>query len=642
MTVASTITQKLYTCNGATTQFSFPNKVFTNTDLTVTLYDTASNPYLFTNFANAATGISYSVLNVDVDTGCIIQLSSPPANAWQIDIRSNTPELQSTSIKNQGQFLPELHEEAFDKLTRIVQDLLRLTYTYGIHASDNEETPWPALPAPSVRKGYGLVFDAVTGLPEIGFLTAQIVSAGLISPLIGWGVTPQETANSVVPILGFAPGDLRRYGADPTGVADSHTALLNACKCNADVFDGYPGGGTYLFNSETVIPNYPITIRGQAKAGVATSSGNVGTIFKLATVAGAGAACLRTNAFTFGLNVRGIGFQYQILTTGQIGIRCTNDLRSSSITDCAFGGSQAPGTTVIGIQCDGAAVFSGDVVIRDNYFSALIKGVWLQGNCTTFKIYGNELYGYVGGVSAGQGIQMDYPVTEPSLMNNYFEGWANGIFGNGSAYQRQIGNDYAVCTQPFTWTKTTYSFVRGLCLDGNSSGVAPVLSFADVDGNSVFGIMGYFASSSGPMQSTRGYQEGNGSALRSYNMGYPQPVTFASGNYTGNGSMTFGSVTQTVFEFAITGKTLTIWLNISGTVGGTPNTALQVALPGGFIGNLISNGAATILNNGAWSQSAWQVNASGTVIQFFSTSAGSVNWTAGAVAIQASLSIQVA
>lgn len=472
------------------------------------------------------------------------------------------------------------------------------------------------------------VFDPVSG--DIGYYKPTAAE------------TAAATANGVTLRTVFPYGAMRRYGMDPTGAADSHPGLLTAVSCNADVWDDYPGGGMYLLGTETVLANYPITIRGQAKAAPGSSSGNVGTIFKLMGSAGAGAACLRTNAFTFGLNVRSIGFQWQVLTTGQIGIRCSNDLRASSITDCSFGGAQTAGTTVIGMQFDSASVFSGDVVIRDNYLTGLIKGIWLQGNCTTFKIYANELYGYVGGTTAGQGIQMDYPVTEVSLMNNYFEGWANGIFGNGSAYQRQIGNDYAVCTQPFTWTKTTYTFVRGLCLDGNASGVAPVLSFADVDGNSVFGIMGYFASSSGPMQSTRGYQEGNGSALRAYNMGYPQPVTFASGNYTGNGAMTFGSVTQTVFEFAITGKTLTIWLNISGTVGGTPNTALQVALPGGFIGNLISNGAATIFNNAVWSQSAWQVNASGTVIQFFSTSAGSVNWTAGAVAIQASLSIQVA
>lgn len=481
-----------------------------------------------------------------------------------------------------------------------------------------------------------LRWATVNGLP-----ISSIVSG------IYYKQTGAEAAASVTPTVFTArPGSLLRYGADPTGVADSHAALLAACKCCADVFDDYPGGGTYLFNSETVIPNYPITIRGQAKASPGSSSGNVGTVFKLATVAGAGAACLRTNAFTFGLNIRGIGFQYQTFNTGQIAIRCTNDLRSSSITDCGFGGSPTAGTTVIGIQCDGAAVFSGDVVIRDNYFNQLIKGIWLQGNCTTFKIYANELYGYVGGVSAGQGIQMDYPVTEPSLMNNYFEGWANGIFGNGSAYQRQIGNDYAVCTVPFTWTKTTYSFVRGLCLDGNASGVAPVLSLSDADGNSIFGLMGYFASSSGPMQSTRGFQEGGTSgALRSFNMGYWNAVAFLAGNFSGNGSMswTVNSGQQTNFEYTVIGKTMIIEFNIGGTVGGTPNTTLQIALPGGFVGATPGqwNNSVSILNNGAWSESSCQVNSSGTAIQIFANAAGSANWTAGSISVNGQIIVHI-
>lgn len=228
MTIASTQTQARYLGNALTSQYAFGNKVFAATDLIVTLTDGLGIVYLFVNFFNAVTGLTYQVNGVDVDSGCTVVFSGAIPNLWLIDIRTATPELQSTSIKNQGGFLPELHEEAFDRLTREVQDLLRLTYTYGIHASDNEGTPWPALPGPLARRGLGLVFDNVTGLPAAGFLTAQAVTAGLIGPImnpltaaeIALGIAPTNFIYSADPYV-----DPRRYGADPTGVADSTGAL---------------------------------------------------------------------------------------------------------------------------------------------------------------------------------------------------------------------------------------------------------------------------------------------------------------------------------------------------------------------------------------------------------------------------------
>src|SRR5579859_3695997 len=102
MTIASSITSKQFTCNGATAQFGFPNKIFAATDLVVTLIDSLGNQYSFTGFANAPTGLSYTVQGVDVDTGCTVVMSGAPALNWTLDVRTQTPELQSTSIKNQG------------------------------------------------------------------------------------------------------------------------------------------------------------------------------------------------------------------------------------------------------------------------------------------------------------------------------------------------------------------------------------------------------------------------------------------------------------------------------------------------------------------------------------------------------------
>src|SRR5271154_1402922 len=68
------------------------------------------------------------------------------------------------------------------------------------------------------------------------------------------GGTPQNT--------GYPVGDVRRYGADPPGKRDSSAAWASAISSNDYVFDGSPGGGTYLFGSEVVISRYPVSISG--------------------------------------------------------------------------------------------------------------------------------------------------------------------------------------------------------------------------------------------------------------------------------------------------------------------------------------------------------------------------------------------
>src|ERR1700677_1773634 len=74
-----------------------------------------------------------------------------------------------------------------------------------------------------------------------------------------FGRTRSEAAAGVTPTDPEYPaGDVRRYGADPTGKIDSSAAWANAIASNDHVFDGYPGGGTYLFDSEVVISRYPV------------------------------------------------------------------------------------------------------------------------------------------------------------------------------------------------------------------------------------------------------------------------------------------------------------------------------------------------------------------------------------------------
>lgn len=263
MTIASTITSKQYTGNGVTTQFAFPNKIFAATDLVVTLFDLLGNPYSFVNFLNATTGLSYTVQSVDVDAGCTVVFSGAITTGWTIDIRSLIPDLQSTSIKNQGSFLPELHEEAFDRATRMIQDLLRLSYLYGIHGPDIETAPWPSLPGISTRKGMALMFDAITGLPTIGVPNTQTITTGLLAPFLALSQTGAEAGASppVVPTnLAYPPGNVLRYGADRTGATDSTPAWTSALaqRVNGGEEIRFPGGlykGNFVVTGQNVVVN---------------------------------------------------------------------------------------------------------------------------------------------------------------------------------------------------------------------------------------------------------------------------------------------------------------------------------------------------------------------------------------------------
>lgn len=210
--------------NGSATAFSFANKVFAASDMAITLIDTSGNQYAFTYssnlFTNIALGLTATVSNVDVDAGCIVTFSGPVTVGWIVDLRTNIPETQNTSIKNQGTFLPELHEEAFDRLTRELQDLRRLAYTFGIHGPDTEGTPWTSIASPSARVNSALTFDSsgqpvavpitsLVGVGVAGTATADVFTTTLNQTVFALSTTVGSINNLTVSLDGavLVPGD---------------------------------------------------------------------------------------------------------------------------------------------------------------------------------------------------------------------------------------------------------------------------------------------------------------------------------------------------------------------------------------------------------------------------------------------------
>lgn len=118
MTVSTETNHNEYTGNGVTTSFPYTFRIFKKSDLVV--------------FTSANDGEDIKILRVDTDytvtgaggfRGGNVVLKTPLASGVQISISRELPATQETDLRNQGKFFPEVHEDAFDKLTMLIQQI---------------------------------------------------------------------------------------------------------------------------------------------------------------------------------------------------------------------------------------------------------------------------------------------------------------------------------------------------------------------------------------------------------------------------------------------------------------------------------------------------------------------------------------
>jgi hypothetical protein len=126
-------------------------------------------------------------------------------------------------------------------------------------------------------------------------------------------------------------------------------------------------------------------------------------------------------------------------------------------------------------------------------------------------------------------------------------------------------------------------------------------------------------------------------------------VAYASGNFTGSGSMTWtvDSGDQAAFRYRVVGKTMTVFFDIrTTTVAGTPSTSLQIAIPGGYAlaNDNESFQMIRIFDNGTPAIGYAAVRNTGAGIQLQRTIDGSTNWSAATntTSVQGTVDFQVA
>lgn len=117
MTVSTEVDHNEYTGNGVTTMFPYTFRIFKKSDLVVQVVD------LNENITVLALDTDYTVTGAGGYVGGNVILATALADGYQISISRELPVTQETDLRNQGKFFAEVHEDAFDKLTMLIQQV---------------------------------------------------------------------------------------------------------------------------------------------------------------------------------------------------------------------------------------------------------------------------------------------------------------------------------------------------------------------------------------------------------------------------------------------------------------------------------------------------------------------------------------
>ncbi|HEJ9719839.1 TPA: hypothetical protein SMN64_000254 [Proteus mirabilis] len=118
MTVSTELSHEEYIGNGVTTDFDFRFRIFEGKHLIVVVADSDGNEKTLKN------GTDYTIVGAGSYHGGKVVLNKPLAQGWKILLERDLPVVQETDLRNQGKFFAEVHEDAFDYLTMLIQKAL--------------------------------------------------------------------------------------------------------------------------------------------------------------------------------------------------------------------------------------------------------------------------------------------------------------------------------------------------------------------------------------------------------------------------------------------------------------------------------------------------------------------------------------
>ncbi|NBM95113.1 glycosyl hydrolase family 28-related protein [Proteus sp. G2662] len=264
MTVSTELSHEEYVGNGVTTDFDFRFRIFESRHLIVVVADNDGNETTLKN------GTDYTIVGAGSYHGGKVVLNKPLARGWTILLERDLPVVQETDLRNQGKFFAEVHEDAFDYLTMLIQKALgtfslslrKPTYLsnyydakgnrianlaspkVGTDAANKDyvdnsikyidsntlrvkDNPINALPNTEQRANKILAFDyngqPITVLPESGSASDVLIEFGKPTGASMIGVQPSGNLQQIINFITF-----EQFGAIGDGVHDDTQSINDA------------------------------------------------------------------------------------------------------------------------------------------------------------------------------------------------------------------------------------------------------------------------------------------------------------------------------------------------------------------------------------------------------------------------------
>lgn len=323
MTVTTMLDRQYFNGDGSNKVFPFNFRFFTNDQIYVSLIapdGTITPQSLTTNYT--LTGA------LQAGGGTVTMNVAPPFTmpATRVFIQRVLSQVQPTSIRNQGKFYPEIHEDAFDRMTMLIQQALaglsnslQLTFSKTgwnflgyrginaadpINAQDVTTKSWVSSQIDSVTSySYGLYLKSIA--------YAEALVAGVVG---GYGAFIQAGAGAVTRTFQDKMRDIvsaKDFGAVGDGITDDSAAV----QALIDQLSAQGGGSIYfprgIYRLNVVLKKYVSLVGASwgAVRGLGVSSSNINrwvTTFKAAgpgfvvdTVEGTGNGSVGINGIDF-------------------------------------------------------------------------------------------------------------------------------------------------------------------------------------------------------------------------------------------------------------------------------------------------------------------------------------------------------
>lgn len=189
MTVETDACRRTYLADGSTSVFPYGGeggfRIFRDEDLVVTTLAPSGAR------ATLALGTDYTVTGAGTYAGGNVVTASNPASGLKVSVARVLAATQDTDLRNQSAFYAELHEDAFDRLTMLVQQLE--DQLSRVVALPPELSGTVLLPVPSNGKLLGWSGTALANFdPGGGLINPMTASGDMI--VGGVGGTPERLA----------------------------------------------------------------------------------------------------------------------------------------------------------------------------------------------------------------------------------------------------------------------------------------------------------------------------------------------------------------------------------------------------------------------------------------------------------------